>query len=162
MTANPARTAHRETAPDSGGVITALQEQLDQLGDLALTLKHAHWNVTGPHFIAIHTMLDPQVSAVREMVDSIAERIATLGGSPDGRSASIVGRSTQAYPLGRADALEHLGALGDTYRRVVADHRAAARTADADPVTHDLLTAQSAELEKFHWFISAHAPSRPE
>src|SRR3712207_8342276 len=41
----------------------------------SLTLKHIHWNVVGPHFIAVHEMIDPQVDAVRLMVDAIAERI---------------------------------------------------------------------------------------
>jgi starvation-inducible DNA-binding protein len=45
------------------------------------------------------------------------------------------------------------------YARVVLDHRAAARMFEGDPVTHDLLTAQSADLEKFHWFIAAHVQS---
>jgi starvation-inducible DNA-binding protein len=44
-----------------------------------------HWNVVGPNFIAVYIMLDPQVGAVRAMVDDIAERIAILGGSPLGR-----------------------------------------------------------------------------
>ena len=63
-------------------VTTLLQDRLNSLSDLALTLKHVHWNVTGPNFIAVHTMLDPQVDAVRAMVDETAERIATLGASP--------------------------------------------------------------------------------
>lgn len=145
-----------------GAAITALQGQLDQLNDLALTLKHAHWNVTGPHFFATHTMIDPQVDAVRDMVDAIAERMATIGGSPDGRAAGILQRRPHdEYPLGRADALQHLSALNEVYARVVVDHRAAARTVEADQVTHDLLTAQSADLEKFHWIIAAHAQSIP-
>jgi hypothetical protein len=61
-----------------------LQERLDALNDLTLTLKHIHWNVVGPHFIAVHTMLDPQYEAVSEMVDEVAERMATLGGAPQG------------------------------------------------------------------------------
>ena len=72
-------------------VIALLQDRLNSLNDLALTLKHVHWNVTGPNFIAVHTMLDPQVDAVRLMVDDTAERIATLGGSPAGTPGSSCG-----------------------------------------------------------------------
>src|SRR5213595_1953840 len=53
-------------------VVKLLQDRLNSLSDLALTLKHVHWNVTGPNFIAVHTMLDPQVDAVRAMVDETA------------------------------------------------------------------------------------------
>jgi starvation-inducible DNA-binding protein len=49
---------------------------------LELTMKHIHWNVVGPTFISVHEMLDPKVDFVREMSDTIAERIATLGGRP--------------------------------------------------------------------------------
>ena len=38
----------------------------------------------GPNFIGVHEVLDPQVASVRLMVDEVAERIATLGGSPVG------------------------------------------------------------------------------
>jgi starvation-inducible DNA-binding protein len=35
-------------------------------------------------------MRDPQVDAVRVMVDDVAERIATLGGSPVGTPGALV------------------------------------------------------------------------
>ena len=57
-------------------VAHTLQLRLHALNDLQLTLKHVHWNVAGPTFIAVHEMLDPQVIAVRSMTDAIAERIA--------------------------------------------------------------------------------------
>src|SRR6202451_4665432 len=90
---------------DTAERVTALlQDRLNALNDLALTLKHVHWNVVGPDFIAVHTMLDPQVDAVRAMVDETAERIATLGGSPSGTPGALVAqRNWDDYSIGRAD-----------------------------------------------------------
>ncbi len=146
---------------DGRSVATRLQERLNALNDLALTLKHVHWNVAGPHFIAVHEMLDPQVDAARAMVDETAERIATLGHSPLGTPAAIVdGRSWDDYSVNRAPAIEHLGALDLVYTGVIGDHRAAiAELDDVDPVTQDMLIAQSAQLELFHWFVRAHLES---
>ena len=97
-----------------------LQLRLHAMNDLHLTLKHAHWNVVGPNFIAVHEMLDPQVDLVRGFADEIAERMAV-------------------------------------YTGVIEDHRAAiAKVGDVDPITEDLLIGQTAELEKFQWFLRAH------
>src|SRR5680860_516350 len=93
-----------------------LQDRLNALNDLALTLKHVHWNVIGPHFIAVHEMIDPQVDAVRGMVDDTAERIATLGVAPVGTPGALVkNRTWDDYSLDRAGAIEHLGALDLVY-----------------------------------------------
>jgi len=142
-------------------LVELLQERLNSLNDLALTLKHVHWNVVGPHFIAVHTMLDPQVDAVRLMVDATAERIAILGGSPVGTPGGLVAaRSWDDYSLGRADALEHLAALDAVYDGVVSSHREAIeKSGDLDDVTQDLLIAQAGQLELFHWFVRAHLES---
>ena len=105
-----------------------LQDRLNSLNDLALTLKHVHWNVVGPNFIAVHTMLDPQVDAVRGMADETAERIAALGGSPVGTPGALVAqRDWDDYSIGRADALAHLGALDIVYAGIIEAHRAADR-----------------------------------
>ncbi len=146
---------------DASMVIGLLQDRLNSLNDLALTLKHIHWNVVGPHFIAVHTMLDPQVDAVRLMVDATAERIATLGGSPCGTPGALVAaRSWDDYSLGRDDALAHMGALDVVYAGVIEAHREAIEaTEEPDPVTQDMLIGQAALLEQFHWFVRAHLES---
>ncbi|NAZ76760.1 DNA starvation/stationary phase protection protein [Kineococcus sp. T13] len=139
-------------------VAVVLQDRLNALTDLHLTLKHVHWNVVGPHFVAVHEMLDPQVEAVRDMADTTAERIATLGLSPVGTPGAIVAdRGWDDYSVGRAGAIEHLGALDLVYAGVIEDHRRAIETAgELDPITEDMLIAQSAQLEQFHWFVRAH------
>ena len=145
--------------PEQGAEVGAiLQDRLNALNDLALTLKHIHWNVTGPHFIAVHEMLDPQVDAVRAMVDAIAERIATLGVAPVGTPGALVkNRTWEDYSIGRDGAIAHLGALDVVYAGVIESHRKAIDfTEDPDPVTQDMLIAQAGELELFHWFVRAH------
>jgi starvation-inducible DNA-binding protein len=146
------------SAPDAGQIIDVLQQRLNALNDLALTLKHIHWNVVGPQFIAVHTMLDPQVDAVRTMVDELAERIATLGGSPVGTPGALVAQRTwDDYSIGRADALEHLAALDVVYQGVITDYRdAIEQTEESDPVTQDLLIGHAGDLEQYHWFVRAH------
>jgi starvation-inducible DNA-binding protein len=143
---------------DAVAVIELLQDRLNALTDLHLTLKHVHWNVVGPNFIAVHLMLDPQVDVVRLMSDAIAERIATLGGSPVGTPGALVAaRSWDDYSIGRGDAIAHLGSLDVVYSGVIEAHRAAiAATEEPDPVTQDLLIEQSGQLEQFHWFVRAH------
>ena len=90
-------------------VIGILQERLSQEQEAALVLKHAHWNVAGPNFIAVHEMLDPQVDEVLAMADETAERIAALGGSPSGRPDDIVRfRTWPKFELdGRQNTLEY-------------------------------------------------------
>jgi len=139
-------------------VAERLQDRLNALIDLQLTLKHVHWNVVGPNFIGVHEMLDPQVDAAREMMDDVAERIATLGGVPQGTPGYVVQHRTwDDYSLGRALTGEHLGALDLVYSGVIGDHRAAIQEfEELDPVTQDLLIAQTEQLEQFQWFIRAH------
>ena len=154
----PKFTVPSMTPQQGADVAKALQDRLNALSDLALTLKHVHWNVVGPNFIGVHTMLDPQVDAVRGMVDETAERIATLGVSPVGTPGALVkNRSWDDYAIGRDDAIAHLGALDLVYQGVIADHREAAEgVEEADPVTHDMLIQHLQQLEQFHWFVRAH------
>jgi starvation-inducible DNA-binding protein len=166
MTAATRSSSPKYTVPgvetrDATEIIELLQDRLNALNDLALTLKHIHWNVVGPNFIAVHTMLDPQVDAVRLMVDATAERIATLGGAPYGTPGALVsGRSWDDYSLGRADAIAHLGALDVVYGGIIEAHRKAIEaTEEPDPVTQDMLISQAGQLEQFHWFVRAHLES---
>lgn len=143
---------------DAERVVTLLQSRLNAANDLHLTLKHVHWNVVGPHFIAVHEMIDPQVDAVRGFADDLAERIATLGGSPVGTPGRLVeARTWDEYSIGRATTQEHLGALDLVYQGVITDYRDGIKELDElDLVTQDMFIAQTEQLELFHWFVRAH------
>ena len=121
--------------------IAILQNRLSQEQEAALVLKHAHWNVTGPNFIAVHEMLDPEVEAVLAQADETAERIATLGGTPDGRAG------TEKY----------LEALIEYYDAFIADDRKAiAELDELDVISSNIIQDHVQELEKFQWFMRSH------
>jgi starvation-inducible DNA-binding protein len=142
-------------------VADLLQKQLSTYNDLHLTLKHVHWNVVGPSFIGVHEMIDPQVELVRGYADEVAERIATLGHSPQGTPGAILkDRTWDDYSVGRDTVPAHLAALDLVYDGVIEDLRKAIDTTDdLDPVTQDILIGHAAALEKFQWFVRAHLES---
>jgi starvation-inducible DNA-binding protein len=145
---------------EGSAIAGVLQERLVSLIDLSLTLKHIHWNVVGPTFIGVHLMLDPQVDGVAAMVDETAERIAALGGSPNGLPWNIVAnRSWNDYSLLRALVPEHLGALDLVYTGVIDSHRHAIEAVDVDAISVDLLVRQTGTLELYQWFVRAHLES---
>ena len=158
MTTNPKYTVPGMTPEQGGEVGSLLQGRLHAYNDLHLTLKHAHWNVVGPNFISVHEMIDPQVEEVRGYADEVAERIATLGGSPKGTPGAIVAaRSWEDYSIGRDTAIAHLGALDVVYQGVISSVREViSQVGELDPITEDMLIGQSAGLELFHWFVRAH------
>jgi starvation-inducible DNA-binding protein len=142
----------------SAKLVELLQGRLSAYNDLHLTLKHVHWNVVGPNFIGVHEMIDPQVELVRGYADEVAERIATLGGSPKGTPGAIVeDRTWEDYSLGRDTVPAHLAALDLVYTGVLTELRSVIEQAsEIDPVTEDLLVSQAGELEQFQWFVRAH------
>ena len=138
--------------------IAILQNRLSQEQEAALVLKHAHWNVTGPNFIAVHEMLDPQVEAVLGMADETAERIATMGGAPDGSADAITrNRTWKPFDLeGRHSTEEYLQALIEYYDAMIVDDRKAiAELDDAGAGEVPVVHAQPSGLTRFPYTQNA-------
>lgn len=157
-TAHSGYTVPGLTLQDGRKVAELLQHRLHALNDLQLTLKHAHWNVVGRDFIGVHEMLDPQIDLVRAMIDATAERIATLGVSPNGLPGALVAdRTWDDYSIGRAHTSAHLAALDQVYTGFLSSHRKTLEhVGQLDPITEDMIINQCAQLELFQWFMRAH------
>lgn len=138
-------------------VSEALQGALVDLLDLSLTAKQAHWSLYGPRFRSIHLQLDEVVTSVRAFSDAVAERAAALGIAPDGRAATIAADSSvPEYPAGWVRDNRAVTALVESLSAVIARMRDRVRnTAEADPVTQDLIITITADLEKQHWMFQA-------
>jgi starvation-inducible DNA-binding protein len=132
-----------------------LQAALTVLVDLSLLGKQAHWNVTGPHFRALHLQLDEMIDAWRDAADAVAERAAALGHAPDGRAATVAARSG-LEPLPEGPLPDHL--VVKAFTRLLTDavgtiRERMDRIEDVDTVTADLLHGIVAGLEENLWMV---------
>ena len=140
-------------------VIELLNARLADAIDLGTQSKHAHWNVKGPSFIALHELFDKVAENVEEHIDTLAERVTALGGTARGTLAAVA-RSTslRPYPEDISEGLAHVDALSAALAAFGAKVRAgideATRLADADSA--DLFTGISRETDKDLWFLEAH------
>jgi starvation-inducible DNA-binding protein len=140
-------------------VIVILNDRLSDAIDLQSQVKQAHWNVKGPHFIALHELFDKISDAMLAQIDEIAERITSLGGTAEGTVAVAARRSKlKNYPLSITSGRDHLLYLSTQLsvwaKSVRGAIDASAELADAD--TADLFTQLSREVDKYLWFLEAH------
>jgi starvation-inducible DNA-binding protein len=136
-----------------------LNARLADAIDLGAQSKHAHWNVKGPNFIALHELFDKVAESVEEQIDTLAERITALGGRANGTLATVARKSTlKPYPEDIAEGLAHVAALSAALADYGAKLRAAIKTADriGDADSADLFTGLSRETDKYLWFLEAH------
>jgi len=139
-------------------VATTLQATLVDLIDLSLAGKQAHWNVHGPHFRSVHLELDEIIDDVRLWSDTVAERLAQLSVSPDGR-AKTVAESSKVEDIGPgqigADKVvalfaERINAVSQRIKDVLDD-------LEEDLVTQDDLIAIAKGLDMHAWFLRSQA-----
>ncbi len=120
--------------------------------------KKHHWQVAGPTFYQLHLLFDKHFSEQVELVDTLAERIQTLGGVAIAM-AHDVAETTRVTrpPRGREDATMQLFRLLEAHELIIAEAREAADAADqnGDQGTNDVLVSDVLRTNEFQvWFIT--------
>ena len=130
----------------------------------ALYKKH-HWLMRGATFYQLHLLLDKHAGEQIGLVDSIAERVQTLGGVAvgDPRHVAELTRISRA-PNGCEEVPAMLSRLLEAHELILTDaHDAAARVAEqGDDGTNDLIVSgviRTGELQA--WFLAEHLVDTP-
>ena len=140
-------------------VIELLDTRLADCIDLQTQIKHAHWNVKGPNFIALHELFDKINEEVEDYVDEIAERAVQLGGVAHGTARTVAKRtSLPEYPANAVDGRSHVEALSSALSAFGKSARKAIDQTDelGDKDTADIFTEVSRGIDKWLWFVEAH------
>jgi starvation-inducible DNA-binding protein len=127
--------------------------------------KKHHWQVSGATFYALHLLLDKHYGEQADLVDTVAERIQTLGGVSLAMGADIAEETRIARPpRGREDVPTQLSRLLEAHQAILAFCREAAGAAAAagDDGTNDLLVSQVLRTsENQVWFLAEHLAATP-
>jgi starvation-inducible DNA-binding protein len=144
-------------------------ENLNQVLADTITLrdlyKKHHWQVAGPTFYALHLLFDKHYEEQNELVDTLAERIQSLGGvslamAADVAETTIIPRP----PRGREEVPVQISRLLHAHEIVLKESRTMARLAAeaGDDGTNDLLVSDLIRTnEKQVWFVSEHLVDVP-
>ncbi len=150
----------------------ACKESVDNLNQLlvdGITLrdlyKKHHWQVAGPTFMQLHLLFDKHAGEQAELVDTLAERIQTLGGvciamAHDVAETTLIPRP----PKGREEAPVQISRLLHAHEIVIKEARAMARRAaeSGDDGTNDLLVSEVIRRnEQQAWFLAEHVVDVP-
>jgi starvation-inducible DNA-binding protein len=127
--------------------------------------KKHHWQVAGPTFYQLHLLYDKHHKEQSELVDSIAERIQTLGGisiamAHDVAETTLIPR----LPRGRQEVPVQISRLLHAHEVILLETRSMAKQADenGDDGTNDLLVSQVIRTNELQvWFVAEHVVAEP-
>lgn len=144
-------------------------ENLNQLLADTITLrdmyKKHHWQVTGHTFYQIHLLFDKHYGEQNELVDSIAERIQTLGGVSIAMAADVAETTlVPRPPRGREELPVQLSRLLEAHEIILKEARTFARDASdgGDDGTNDLVVSEVIRTNELQvWFLAEHLVDTP-
>ena len=139
-----------------GAVLNGL---LASASDLAIQVKHAHWNVAGPNFISLHKFFDEIHEIATGFADDVAERAAALGNHVAGRlQDSAQATKLKPFPTALQDDMAFVRALADAMASFANEAREAIDETQeiGDEVTSDMLNAIVLSADKYLWMLEAH------
>lgn len=150
-------------------VCGASAENLNQVLADTITLrdlyKKHHWQVAGHTFYQLHLLFDKHHDEQDELVDTIAERIQSLGAvslamAADVAETTIIPRP----PRGREEVPAQISRLLEGHEIILKEARTMARqAADAgDDGTNDVLVSEVIRTNELQvWFLSEHLVDVP-
>jgi len=142
--------------------VSALNRVLAHTMALRDLYKKSHWQTAGLTFLELHQLFDKHYEEQAALMDTLAERVQTLGGVARALAGDVATESRLARaPSGIETPHHQLARLLDAHEFVLAEARPLAREAAerGDDGTNDLLVSQVIRTHELQsWFVWRHIP----
>ncbi len=140
---------------DREAVARALSRLLADTYSLYLQTHNFHWNVEGPMFNTLHLMFEVQYNELWAAVDTIAERIRSLGFPAPGTYSELARLTSIEEVSGVPQALDMVKYLVKGHEAVTRTARTAFQLTDkaGDESSADMLTQRLQVHEKTAWML---------
>jgi starvation-inducible DNA-binding protein len=144
-------------------------ENLNQILADTITLrdlyKKHHWQVAGHTFYQLHLLFDKHYEEQNELVDTIAERVQSLGAISLAMAADIAETTIiPRPPRGREEVPVQISRLLEAHEFILKEARTMAKQAveAGDDGTNDLLVSDIIRTNELQvWFVSEHLVDVP-
>lgn len=127
--------------------------------------KKDHWLVRGPTFFQLHLLLDKHAGEQLQLIDTLAERVQTLGGIAVGDPRQVAEITTIPRPPDGAEEVPAMiSRLLEAHEIIITAVRgAASRAAEmGDDGTNDLLISDVLRVNELQvWFLAEHLVDTP-
>jgi len=145
--------------------VTALNQVLADTMTMRDLYKKHHWQVAGHTFYSLHLLFDKHYEEQAELVDTIAERIQTLGGLAIAMAADVAeATKIERPPKGREEVPVQISRILEAHELICKEARDFAGKADeaGDAGTNDLLVSDVLRLNEMQaWFVAEHVVDTP-
>lgn len=127
--------------------------------------KKHHWQVSGHTFYQLHLLFDKHFEEQAELVDTIAERIQSLGGVSIAVAHDVAEHTRlERPPIDREEVPVQISRLLESHEIILKEAREFAKRASerGDDGTNDLIVSDVVRLNELQvWFISEHLVNTP-
>lgn len=142
---------------DLTAIVDVLHKLLANEHLLYIKTRNYHWNVTGPHFVALHWFFEEIYKAVEEEIDETAERIRMLWHNVEWNMSNFI----KYWDLNEVTnhsltEKEMLGDLNKDFELMIRQIRESVEKVweeHGDKWTEDYLIWLMQKFEKYAWMI---------
>lgn len=146
--------------------IAALNRLLAHTMALRDLYKKAHWQTSGATFYELHLLFDKHHGEQVEIMDTLAERVQTLGGVALALSSDVAQESRIAHaPRDRERDVDQLRRLVFAHEFILGEARPLSQEANdrGDFGTNDLIVSEVVRTNELQcWFIAEHLMARDD
>tara|TARA_B100001094_G_C18191060_1_gene807279 strand:+ start:2378 stop:2854 length:477 start_codon:yes stop_codon:yes gene_type:complete len=125
---------------------------------LYINVRGYHWNIQGTHFFELHEKFEAIYNELLEQLDEIAERILTLGHTPDHNYSDYVKKSqvkehknANSHKVCIEGLMNALDTILKHQREIIDDAQEC-----SDDRTLDMLSGYMLTQEKLAWMLKAY------
>ncbi len=120
--------------------------------------RGAHWNIKGEQFFTLHPKFEELYNSLVLKIDEIAERILTLGATPNHNYSDYLKASSIKESKEVSDGTKCVENILDSFQTVIELQRELLDLSDkiGDEGTNSLMSGYITEQEKEVWMYSAY------
>ncbi|MEC0246959.1 Dps family protein [Paenibacillus chitinolyticus] len=138
--------------------VTLLNKQVANWGVMYVKLHQFHWYLKGPSFFVLHVKFEELYKEADLYLDTIAERILGLQGSPLSTTKEFQTNSSIKEVSPERNAGQMVEELIQDFRTITEESKEAIEAAEneGDHGTADMLTEICTNLEKHIWMLESY------